>query len=39
MVTDSEGKVIRDAATVKAGDKLVITPAKGKITANAELIE
>ena len=33
MVTDSQGKVIRDAAIVKKGDKLTITPAKGKIEA------
>ena len=33
MVTGSDGKVVRDAANVKIGDKLTITPAKGKIEA------
>jgi len=33
MVTDENGKVVRDAANVKIGDKLTITPAKGKIEA------
>ena len=33
MVTDENGKVVRDAATIKKGDKLTITPAKGKIAA------
>ena len=33
MVTDENGKVVRDAATIKKGDKLTITPAKGKIVA------
>ncbi len=33
MVTDADGKIVRDAATVKKGDKITITPAKGKIEA------
>ena len=33
MVTDAQGIVVRDAATIKKGDKLTITPAKGKIAA------
>ena len=33
MVTGPDGKVVRDAANVKIGDKLTITPAKGKIEA------
>ena len=39
MVTDASGKVVRDAASLKAGDRLIITPAKGKITATTENIE
>lgn len=39
MVTDEDGKVVRDAAALKTGDKLVITPAHGKITANVVQIE
>ena len=39
MVTDANGKVVRDAAAVKVDDKLFITPALGKITANAVQIE
>ena len=34
MVTGPDGKVVRDAAALNVGDKLVITPARGKITAN-----
>lgn len=33
MVTDSEGNIVRDAAAVKSGDQIKITPAKGKISA------
>ena len=33
MVTDKNGKVVRDAAQVVAGDKIEIVPAKGKIKA------
>ena len=39
MVTGPDGKVIRDAAAVEQGDKLTITPAKGKISAITENIE
>lgn len=39
MVTDANGKVVRDAAAVKVDDKLFITPAHGKITANVVQIE
>jgi len=39
MVTDAKGKVVRDAATVTVDDKLFITPAHGKITANVVQIE
>ena len=39
MVTGSDGKVVRDAAALNVGDKLVITPARGKITANVVQIE
>ncbi len=39
MVTDASGKVVRDAAAVTVDDKLFITPAKGKITANVVQIE
>ena len=39
MVTDDNGKVVRDAAAVKVDDKLFITPALGKITANVVQIE
>ena len=38
MVTGPDGKVVRDAASLKCGDKLVITPAKGKITATTDQI-
>ena len=31
MVTGPDGKVVRDAAALNVGDKLVITPARGKI--------
>ena len=34
MVTGPDGNVVRDAAALNIGDKLVITPAKGKIEAN-----
>ena len=39
MVTGPDGKVVRDAATLKTGDRLIITPAKGKITATTDNIE
>ena len=39
MVTGPDGKVIRDAAAVSIGDKLTITPAKGKISVITENIE
>ena len=39
MVTDANGKVVRDTAELKVNDKLVITPARGKITANVVQIE
>ena len=39
MVTDANGKVVRNAAAVKVDDKLFITPALGKITANVVQIE
>lgn len=39
MVTGPDGKIVRDAASLKAGDRLIITPAKGKITATTENIE
>ena len=39
MVTDAKGKVVRDASTVTVDDKLFITPAHGKITANVVQIE
>ena len=39
MVTGPDGKVVRDAASVTPGDKLFITPAHGKITANVVQIE
>ena len=39
MVTDTSGKVVRDASTVTVDDKLFITPAHGKITANVVQIE
>ena len=39
MVTDASGKVVRDAAAVTVDDKLFITPASGKITANVIQIE
>ena len=31
MVTDAQGKVVRNAAAVAVDDKLIITPAHGKI--------
>ena len=33
MVTDENGNIIRDGSAVKAGDKIEITPAKGKFKA------
>ena len=39
MVTDANGKVVRDAGSVTTGDKLFITPAMGKIIATADKIE
>ena len=31
MVTDTQGKIVRDAAALNVGDKLIITPSHGKI--------
>ena len=39
MVTDKNGKVVRDATALTVDDKLFITPAHGKITANVVQIE
>ena len=39
MVCDENGKVVRDAAALTVNDKLFITPANGKITANVIQIE
>ena len=39
MVTDASGKVVRDTAALNVGDKLLITPARGKIEANVVQIE
>jgi exodeoxyribonuclease VII large subunit len=39
FVTNSSGKVIRNSANVKKGEKLCIRPLKGKIHAVAESIE
>jgi len=39
VVTDSGGKVVRNAANVKKGEKLCIRPLKGKIHAVAESID
>ena len=39
MVTDASGKVVRDAAALKVGDRLLITPAHGKISADIVQIE
>jgi exodeoxyribonuclease VII large subunit len=36
VVTDSSGKIVRDAANVKSGSKLNIKPLKGEITAIVE---
>ena len=33
MVTDENGTVIRDSASIKVDDKLIIRPASGKIFA------
>lgn len=33
MVTGPDGKIVRDSEKIKKGDKLTITPAKGKIEA------
>ena len=39
MVTDAKGKVIRDASALAVGERLVIKPARGKITADVVQIE
>ena len=39
MVTDVKGKVIRDASALAVGERLVIKPARGKITADVVQIE
>ena len=39
VVTDSKGKVIKNAANVKGGERLCIRPLKGEITAIAEEIK
>jgi len=39
MVTGPDGRVLREAAQLKAGDHLIITPAKGRIEAEAVNIE
>ena len=39
MVTDASGKVVRDTAALNVGDKLLITPARGKISADIVQIE
>ena len=39
MVTDASGKVVRDAAALNVGDRLLITPAHGKISADIVQIE
>ncbi len=39
MVTDANGKIVRDASIINTGEQLIITPAKGKITATADKIE
>ena len=39
MVTDVKGKVIRDASSLAVGERLVIKPARGKITADVVQIE
>ena len=39
VVTDSGGRVVRNAANIKRGEKLCIRPLKGKIHAVAESIE
>ena len=31
MVTDTQGKIVRDAAALNVGDKMIITPSHGKI--------
>lgn len=36
MVTDTNGKIITDSASVTAGQDLIISPAKGKITATVK---
>ena len=38
MVTDSEGKVIRDSAQLSAGDAISIRPAKGHIAATVTAV-
>ena len=39
MVTDVKGKVVRDASSLAVGERLVIKPARGKITADVVQIE
>jgi exodeoxyribonuclease VII large subunit len=39
MVTDAKGKVVRDASALAVGERLVIKPARGKITADVVQIE
>ena len=39
MVTDVKGKVVRDASALAVGERLVIKPARGKITADVVQIE
>ena len=39
MVTDASGTVVRDAAALNVGDRLLITPAHGKISADIVQIE
>ena len=36
VVTDSDGKIVRNAASVKTGDRLTIRPMKGELHAVAE---
>jgi len=39
VVTDSNGKIVRNSAKVKHGEKLLIRPLKGEITATVEKIQ
>ena len=39
MVTNAKGKVVRDASALAVGERLVIKPARGKITADVVQIE